>query len=330
MKILLIEDDEIDVSYIQEILSEHDIEVQDDQKPFDPEKYDLVIADYYINGHSSFDLLHRMSKFSDLPVLVVSGKLKQIPFDDLPQKSNMLFLSKNENFRHLLTYYIGLITSPTQDKTSNETKVDYKTLFLNLVHDLRNDLNYATAYESVKEHFDDTEEELEFLRKIASSANYMYNRINTLSEYLDTDKEKVGTLKDAYDSIKDSGIIKDYKDSISLTGEVDTEIKQIPEYFLSAILKNLIENSCKNSPEKEELNIEVNYINSDDLHILKISDNAKGMSQEVADNLFNKKHNSHDGLGIGLVVLKRIIDSFNGKITVISEQGEGTTITIRF
>ena len=54
------------------------------------------------------------------------------------------------------------------------------------------------------------------------------------------------------------------------------------------------------------------------------------MSFEKADTLFSKKQDSQSGLGIGLVVLNRIITSCNGKTKVKSEEGIGTTIQLSF
>jgi len=72
----------------------------------------------------------------------------------------------------------------------------------------------------------------------------------------------------------------------------------------------------------------------DDTVIISFIDNGKGISQEEISTLFNKyqsyaKKFRQVGTGLGLYLSKQIIESHNGTISVISEEGSGSVFTIK-
>ncbi len=331
MNILLIEDDINDIEYIREILSLHNVTVRN--RPSEVESidgYELIIIDYFFGSESALDFLNSLNKKHDFktPILLTSGKVDLIPLSEIPSELNVMILSKVERFKDLLNYYLNLFQ--TDDSPQSERSIDYKTLFMDLVHDLRNDLGYALNFEQIKEMgLDDPEKEKEFLYIIKNSALFCYHRLEELSQYLNTENEVFGLAQDAFDSISNTKLIKDFRDSIVILGN-QVSINKVPTFFVSVILKNLIENSCKSRDTNKPLKIQVSFVENDNQLNIIISDNGVGMPQEKASSLFHKKMDSSDGLGVGLVVLSRIIKSFSGKIIIASAVGKGTTISINF
>jgi signal transduction histidine kinase len=100
---------------------------------------------------------------------------------------------------------------------------------------------------------------------------------------------------------------------------------------LRQVLQNLIENAIKyRSPERSPI-IEIGTIVRDDMKekpILFVRDNGKGIPLEYQDkifDLFHKVDSKSDGSGVGLALVKRIIEVHNGHIWVESEAGKGST-----
>lgn len=333
MNILLIEDDLADIEYIKEVLKDHNITIRNNPSLVeDVEGYDFIIIDYFYGTESAYEFLislDRKKKFKS-PILLTSGKVDMIPLDRLPSSLNILVLSKNEKFRELLTHYLNLFESTSSDDDEDPGKVDYKTLYMDLVHDLRNDLGYSLNYEQFKEiGFDTQEKELEILRLVKDSALFCYHRLEQLSQYLNTDDEVFGSGHDAIKLISNSTIVSDNIDSLFVVGG-EYKINKVPLFFLSVILKNLIENACKSKSPSRSLKIKLSFVPGEGHINIIINDNGVGMPEEKAASLFDKKLNSKNGLGVGLVILSRIIKSFQGKIIVASNVGKGTTISIHF
>ena len=95
---------------------------------------------------------------------------------------------------------------------------------------------------------------------------------------------------------------------------------------------NLIDNAIKFSKQNGKITIDVKEEN--DEVVVKIKDNGMGMSKEEQERIFTRfyqidKSHSQEGSGLGLSIVKSIIDLSDGKIEVESKENSGTTFTIK-
>jgi signal transduction histidine kinase len=98
---------------------------------------------------------------------------------------------------------------------------------------------------------------------------------------------------------------------------------------LTEVLQNLLDNAAKFMGDQAEPRIEIGCQRQEsDMPILYVRDNGIGISAQHHDRvfgLFNKLDPKTDGTGIGLALVKRIIDVHGGRIWVESEAGKGST-----
>ena len=100
---------------------------------------------------------------------------------------------------------------------------------------------------------------------------------------------------------------------------------------LTEVLQNLIDNAAKFMGDREDPKIEIGYQGQDTergMPIFYVRDNGIGISSQHHDRvfgLFNKLDPKTDGTGIGLALVKRIIEIHGGRIWVESEAGKGST-----
>ncbi|MEJ8804506.1 PAS domain-containing sensor histidine kinase [Pontibacter sp. H249] len=100
-----------------------------------------------------------------------------------------------------------------------------------------------------------------------------------------------------------------------------------------SILYNLLSNSIKYRSQTNPCQIEVKTFREDDWVVLAVKDNGLGISQKDQKNLFTmfKRFHDHvDGSGIGLYIVKRIVDNAGGHIKLTSKVGEGTEFKVYF
>ncbi|NDJ55411.1 MAG: hypothetical protein GYB68_20250, partial [Chloroflexi bacterium] len=103
-------------------------------------------------------------------------------------------------------------------------------------------------------------------------------------------------------------------------------------YRLRQAFTNLVENALKYTPEGGDIKVEL--LSKDDQVVVCVSDNGIGISKEDQDHIFERNYradnvlNSYDGLGMGLSLVKSIVEDHNGRIWVESTPGEGTRFTI--
>lgn len=118
--------------------------------------------------------------------------------------------------------------------------------------------------------------------------------------------------------------------------EFDMELPCVMYYgnegLIDRVWGNLIDNAIKHSNEGGSIRIEL-LTNAESVCV-SVIDHGSGMSEDVQKHIFEKFYQgdtSHtaEGNGLGLPLVKRIVDMCEGKITVVSREGEGSTFTVR-
>ena len=120
--------------------------------------------------------------------------------------------------------------------------------------------------------------------------------------------------------------------------EIETEISDgvmvnTDEELLSLVWNNLFSNAFKFTPDggKVSLTLETTEHHA----IVKVKDNGCGMTPEVGAHIFEKffqGDTSHatQGNGLGLALVKRVVDILQGEISVESAVGKGTVFIVKF
>ena len=94
------------------------------------------------------------------------------------------------------------------------------------------------------------------------------------------------------------------------------------------IFWNLVKNGLKAMPDGGELSVDFTCGGGDEI-VMRFSDTGLGMKEEEKNRLFEPFFSGfQDGKGIGMAVVRRIVDDYNGNIEVESRPGRGTNITI--
>ena len=99
---------------------------------------------------------------------------------------------------------------------------------------------------------------------------------------------------------------------------------------LIRITTNLVKNAIQAIPEEqEEKLVVVQLIKSNNSIILSVQDNGIGIENEQKEVIFEPKFTTKSsGMGLGLAIIKNIVENYNGTITVSTERGKGSTFSI--
>lgn len=131
----------------------------------------------------------------------------------------------------------------------------------------------------------------------------------------------------------------DYVKSKNIELVFDTDEEEIyvniDNEFMQRIIINLISNAIKFTNENGTIQVVIH--NEDKEVVISVKDNGIGMENEFIENAFKRysmgKNNSKcntKGTGIGLFVVKKLIEKQNGKINIVSDKNKGTNVEIRF
>jgi signal transduction histidine kinase len=113
----------------------------------------------------------------------------------------------------------------------------------------------------------------------------------------------------------------------------DCRPRVFSEKNLRSILYNLLSNALKYRHSSRQPQIHVGCATEDNQLVLKVQDNGLGVSewqQARLFQLFQRLHTHVEGSGMGLYMVKKIVENAGGTIDVQSQVDEGTTFTIRF
>jgi two-component system, sporulation sensor kinase E len=111
--------------------------------------------------------------------------------------------------------------------------------------------------------------------------------------------------------------------------QVDIPHILLDDKFIKQAILNIVKNALNAMPEGGELTVSTRC--RGDEVLLRIIDSGTGMSEEVLDKIFEPYFTTKEfGSGIGLTIVYKIIKEHRGEISVISQEGKGTTFTLSF
>ncbi len=177
---------------------------------------------------------------------------------------------------------------------------------------------------------------LALLDKLKNSALQMKRFVEgmTDSTKLDTVKQKGSLNRVISDVTSFLAVRKKFTDT-NITAELD---KDLPDFEfdsnqISQLILNLLNNAADACLESQNrpCNIGIRSSYLGDKILLTVNDNGIGMNDESKNNIFKTKFTTKkDGHGYGLVTCWKIIENHNGQVSVKSELGQGTVISIAF
>ncbi len=220
---------------------------------------------------------------------------------------------------------------------------DTKDKFFSIVaHDLKNPISgFLNLSELVIEYFDSLEqsEVKEYLGKIKSSSEYLYNLLENLLDWSRTQTERIKfepKNEDLYSSAVET--IQALKLSAEQKGvELKLNAKEgMVAYFdknmIRTVLRNLISNAIKFSNKGGEVNLD--FYDYGSRITISVTDYGVGIEKEDLDKLFriDSHHTTFGtaderGTGLGLILCKEFVEYNCGEISVKSEPGEGSVFS---
>lgn len=226
-----------------------------------------------------------------------------------------------------------------EEKADSEKKS--KELVSNISHDLKTPITSIKGYvEGIMDGVADTPEKMDkYIKTIYNKANDMDKLINELTTYSGIDSNKIPyhfhiiNVSDYFsDCVEEVGLDLESKNihlNYTNLAPADTCIVADPEQ-LKKVINNIIGNSIKYMGHNNGV-IDIRILDEGESVKIEIEDNGKGIPAKDIGNVFERffrsdasRNSMQGGSGIGLSIVKKIIEDHGGYVWATSKEGEGT------
>lgn len=223
-----------------------------------------------------------------------------------------------------------------------------KTRFLfNMSHDIRAPMNAIIGYTQLLENnLDNKKQALDYISKLKSSSTILLSLINYILEMTQIEsgkldlKKEIGDLDDLVKNINVvvEPLIKEKKLHYSYHLEIKHHHIICDKTKLREIVLNILSNAIKYTPEGGNVELliqEISFENNKVKYHFIIIDNGIGMKEDFLPHIFEEfarektsTESKVPGVGLGLPIVKSLIDMMNGTIQVESKLNKGTKFTV--
>ncbi len=223
----------------------------------------------------------------------------------------------------------------------------FKSSFMaRMSHEIRTPLNAITGMAYLLKKTNISLTQSMYIDRITQASNNVLSIVNDILDYskIEAGKVELEITSFSLDQVIQSIVnIVSYKIESQRIGLKLSKDPRIPNWFygdqkrIEQILLNLLNNAAKFTNEGEvSLDIRLLANQDDKYHItFTISDTGIGMNQEQIDKLFNPFvqgditiNRRFGGSGLGLSIVKNLVEMMNGKVQVFSTEGKGSTFIV--
>lgn len=364
-RILMVDDAPSNLRLLADLLGSHGYEVAEAPsgpvalKMVQANPPNLILLDIFMPGMDGYQVCQQLKadeSTREIPVIFISAlsdtdnivkgfEVGGVDYIIKPFKFREV-LARVENHLLLVQQRKEIETLRQQDRQSFEALNRMKDEFIRMAtHDLRNPLNVILGYTSVLGRLEivETQQKLrdESLQAIQHNVQKMRGLV---TDILDVAQVETGTgltfaplsLKAFLEkSLADFYVVAQQK-QITLRfvpPESDAEVS-VDGHYMARVVDNLVSNAIKYTPSSGT--VTVTACLEGEYAVIRIADTGIGIAQDDLPHLFDAfyrvshvQHEDIEGSGLGLSIVKTIVEKHGGQIAVESEPGKGSTFSIR-
>lgn len=278
-----------------------------------------------------------LSKYITRTLNNISNKIKATRLEKRNKKIEIA--TSSEEIATLVNSYNNMIDeleeSAVQLATS-EREQAWREMAKQVAHEIKNPLTpMRLSVQSFQRKFDPTDAAIhqkvdEYSKTLIQQIDTMSSIASAFSNFAKMPAQQnetlnvVSTVKLALDIFSENNIV--------FSAEKDKILANFDRTQLIRVLTNLVKNGIQATPpDQENAHINVSVTTENDLVRIDVADNGIGISEENKAKIFEPKFTTKSsGMGLGLAMVKNIVETYNGSITFTSVLGKGTIFTVTF
>ena len=279
-----------------------------------------------------------LSNYITKSLRVIAEKLKLVKINAVNESIEW---KGNDEIGTLINEYNSMISQLEESAlklAKSERESAWREMAKQVAHEIKNPLtpmrlSIQHLERSLDPNSTNFKEELSnFSKKLIQQIDTLTSIANEFSRFAQMPKLQVKQvdIKDIIDST-----IELYRDVESIQFKLKTEFEHAfiegDKDQLIRVFNNLVNNAIQAISDDKNGEIHIQLSKKESFYLVAVKDNGSGMTDEVKEKVFQPNFTTKStGAGLGLAMVKQIIDSHHGKISFVSSHREGTTFFIEF
>ncbi len=277
-----------------------------------------------------------LSKYITKSLKIISEKINQTRLDKRNQKIELT--NATEEIYALVSAYNSMIDELEESAVqlaTGEREQAWREMAKQVAHEIKNPLTpMRLSVQSFQRNFD--KEDPEIQQKVDEYSDTLINQIDTMSSIASAFSNFAKMPAQQSEMLNVPKIVKL---ALDIFNEKYLEFKCDKEEILAKfdrtqmirVITNLVKNAIQALQDTEDPHVLVLVEEEEDCVCVSISDNGSGISEENKDKVFEPKFTTKSsGMGLGLAMVKNIVETYNGSISFVSKQNKGTIFNVRF
>lgn len=278
-----------------------------------------------------------ISKFITQSLRTISDKMNETRLEKKNKKIEIK--PSSEEIETLVNSYNSMIDELEASAVvlaMNEREQAWREMAKQVAHEIKNPLTpMRLTVQSFERKFDPEDENIH--QKLKEYSNTLIQQIDTMSSIASAFSNFAKMPAQKSEVLNVAQIVKMAldifnEDYIKFHSETEKIIAKFDRTQLIRVVTNLVKNGIQAIPEaSQNPKIEVRVFSDATNVIITIEDNGSGIEEDTKEKIFEPKFTTKSsGMGLGLGMVKNIVETYNGSITFTSEVGNGTIFTVSF
>ena len=279
-----------------------------------------------------------MSERITRPLRLIQQSFRQIKLDKLNEQ---ILYKGDDEIAELINEYNRMVTElalSAEKLAQNEREMAWREMAKQIAHEIKNPLTpmKLSIQQLQRAQRDNAPKWEELFTKVSNTLIEQINALSSIAtEFSNFAKmpNPKNELVNVVDKLKNTVRLLQNTELVTFKTKYENNVINIiaDKEQILRIFINLIKNAIQSIPENTEGLIEIEAVTDkvNNRVIVKITDNGKGIPQEIYHKLFQPNFTTKtSGMGMGLAIVKKIIDTTNGTIDFTTKLNKGTCFTI--
>jgi len=291
---------------------------------------------YFLMLLLAIGLAYFISKYITRSLETISDMMERT---DLTKQNKKIHIDKpGEEIEKLIASYNAMIDELGQSAAKlakSEREQAWREMAKQVAHEIKNPLTpMRLSVQSFERKFNPDDPEIE--QKVKEYSNTLIQQIDTMSSIASAFSNFAEMPAQQNETLNVAKIVKlaldiFNEDYIHFISEEDEIIAKLDRTQLIRVVTNLVKNAIQAVPEVTSPRILVSVAKEGDMVKISVADNGIGIEPDHEDKIFEPKFTTKtSGMGLGLGMVKNIVETYKGSINFTSQLGKGTVFCVKF